>query len=90
MHLILNDNMDTLKRYFGFSWLLNDSIKKLLEAFIIILIITDLFLLILISFINFTPYTESVIVDFDTFVCMVLFFEFLLKIRNQGEKIKYI
>ncbi|MGB9937717.1 MAG: potassium channel family protein [Methanobacterium sp.] len=82
--------MDKLKKNTKVAWLLDNRIKQLLEAFVIILIITDLFLLILISFIDLTSYTVGVIVDFDTFVCIVLFFEFILKLKTQNHKLKYI
>ncbi len=69
---------------------ISDKIKQILEAFIIILIISDLFLLILMSFINMPPQTVGMIVDFDLFVCIVLFLEFMYKIRNEESKLRYI
>lgn len=48
--------MDKLRKNWSFNLLFDNRIKQLLEAFVIILIITDLFLLILISFIDFTSY----------------------------------
>ncbi|MBI5680211.1 MAG: ion transporter [Methanobacterium sp.] len=71
-------------------WPIDSRIRKILEAIIIILIITDLFLLILITFINIPPQTVSLIIDFDLFVCIVLFFEFVIKIRTEEKKLHYI
>lgn len=78
------------KNYLKSIWPINDRIKQILEAIIIILIITDLFLLILISFINIPPQTVSLIINFDLFVCIVLFFEFVLKMRGEEKKLRYI
>jgi len=69
---------------------LNDGIKQILEAFIIILIISDLFLVILMSFINMPPQTISAIIDFDLFVCIVLFFEFIIEIMGEENKWRYL
>ena len=71
-------------------WPITDNIKQFLEAIIILLIITDLFLLILMTFINLPPFTVSAIIDFDLFVCIVLFFEFVIKMRGQESKLRYI
>ncbi|MGB9979207.1 potassium channel family protein [Methanobacterium sp.] len=78
-----------LKQYLG-TIMPNDQIKQILEAFIIILIISDLFLIILMSFINIPPQTVGVIIDFDLFVCIVLFLEFVVKMRNEENKLQYI
>lgn len=82
--------MDKFKKYLGLEWLLDNKIKQFLEAFIIVLIITDLFLLILISFIDLNQYAVNIIINFDTFVCIVLFFEFIFKIGKQEQKLRYI
>lgn len=79
-----------IKHHLGIIDTLDDKIKQVLEAIIIVLIITDLFLLILMTFIDLPPTTNSLIIDFDLFVCIVLFFEFIIKIRNEESKLKYI
>lgn len=68
----------------------DDKIKQVLEAFIIILIISDLFLIILMSFIDMPPQTVSMIIEFDLFVCIVLFLDFMLKMRNEESKLQYM
>ncbi len=79
-----------LRHHLGAIDALDDKIKQVLDAIIIILIITDLFLLILMTFINLPPLTVSMIIDFDLFVCIVLFFEFIIKMRNEESKLKYM
>ena len=68
--------MNQIRRSLRAIWPISDQIKQILEAFIIILIISDLFLVILMSFINMPPQTVSAIIDFDLFVCIVLFFDY--------------
>lgn len=82
--------MNRIKKYLDLTWTLDNKIKQILEAFIIILIITDLFLLILMTFIDLPAYTVDIIIKFDFFVCVVLFFEFILKIRNEEKKLHYV
>lgn len=79
-----------IKQSLGTILPLDDKIKQIAEAFIIILIISDLFLLILMSFIAIPPQAVSLIIDFDLFVCIILFLEFIIKIRNEKSKLQYI
>lgn len=60
------------------------------DAFIIILIIVDTFLLTLITFYNLDPKTVYSIIYFDLAVCIVLFIEFIYRIRNETDKKRYI
>lgn len=69
---------------------LDDKIKQIVEAIIIVLIITDLFLLILMTFIKLPPSTVNLIIEFDLLVCIVLFIEFIIKMRNEENKLRYI
>jgi len=69
---------------------ISDKIKQILEAAVIILIISDLFLVILMSFINMPPQTVSAIIDFDLFVCIILFFEFIIEMKDEENKLGHI
>lgn len=62
----------------------------IVDAAIIVLIIVDTFLLLLITFYNLNPTTALYIVYFDLCVCMVLFVEFVFRIRNVEDKKTYI
>lgn len=62
----------------------------IVDAVIIVLIIVDTFLLILITFYNLNPTTALYIVYFDLCVCLVLFVEFVFRIRNVDNKKTYI
>lgn len=67
--------------------------KKLhpvIDAVIIVLIIIDTFLLLLITFYNLDPTTVLYIVYFDLCVCLVLFVEFVFRIRHEEDKKRYI
>jgi len=79
-----------IKKYLNSLQEFDEKIKQILEAFIIVLIITDLFLLILMTFINLPVSVVEDIIYFDLFVCIMLFFEFILKIRTQKKKLHYI
>jgi voltage-gated potassium channel len=82
--------MNRIKKHLGKSWSLDNKTKQILEAFIIILIITDLFLLILMTFIELPASTVVMIIDFDLFVCIMLFFEFIIRIMNEERKLHYM
>jgi voltage-gated potassium channel len=86
----LIDKMNRIKQSLDARWPLDDRIKQILEAVIIILIISDLFLVILMSFISMPPQTVSMIVDFDLFVCIVLFFEFIIQMNGKENKLHHI
>ena len=66
------------------------NILAFVDAFIIILIIVDTFLLILITFYNLDPKTVYSIIYFDLAVCIVLFIDFMYRIRNEDNKKHYI
>ena len=64
--------------------------RNLFEAFIIILIIVDLVLLMLITF---TPVSQSLfhtIIYFDLMVCIILFFDFIYRMRQEDDKKSFI
>lgn len=65
-------------------------LHPLIDAAIIVLIIVDTFLLLLITFYNIDPITVFYIVYFDLFVCLVLFVEFIFRIRHVDDKKGYI
>lgn len=66
------------------------NIIAFVDAFIIILIIVDTFLLILITFYNLDPKTVYSIIYFDLAVCIVLFIDFMYRLRNSDNKKRYI
>lgn len=62
------------------------SLHALIDAIIIILIIVDTVLLILITFYDLDPTLVFKIIYFDLAVCIILFFEFIYKIKNAENK----
>jgi len=62
----------------------------LVEAIIIVLIIVDTFSLVLITFYNLDPVTVSEIIYFDLTVCIILFCEFIYRIRTVNDKKRFI
>jgi len=79
-----------IKHHLKFIDTVDDKVKQSIEAIIIVLIITDLFLIILMTFIDMPQSTRNLIIEFDLFVCIILFFEFMIKMRNEKSKLKYI
>lgn len=67
-----------------------NNILAFVDAFIIILIIVDTFLLTLITFYPTDPKIFYSIVYFDLAVCIVLFMEFIYNIRKENDKKRYI
>jgi len=65
-------------------------LHPVIDAVIIVLIIIDTFLLLLITFYNLDPTTVLYIVYFDLCVCLVLFVEFVFRIRHEEDKKGYI
>lgn len=65
-------------------------LNPVIDAVIIVLIIIDTFLLLLITFYNLDPTTVLYIVYFDLCVCLVLFVEFVFRIRHEEDKKRYI
>ncbi len=66
------------------------NLRNVFEAFIIILIIVDLVLLMLITF---TPVSHSffiTIIYFDLMVCIILFFDFIYRMRKEEDKKAFI
>lgn len=66
------------------------NIRSIFEAIIIILIIADIVLLILITFYDLNPYLTNIIIDFDLAVCVVLFFDFIYRMRKEENKWSFI
>ena len=66
------------------------SIHALIDAIIIILIIADIFLLILVTFYELNPTLVFYIVYFDLAVCIVLFCDFIYRIKNAKDKKKFL
>lgn len=73
---------------------MDDFNKKYLDpivnGLIVVLIIVDTFLLLLITFYNLDPVMVTYIIYFDLGVCLVLFVEFVFRIRNEDNKKHYI
>ncbi len=69
---------------------LKRDLHPVIDAVIIVLIIIDTFLLLLITFYNLDPTTVLYIVYFDLCVCLVLFVEFVFRIRHEEDKKRYI
>lgn len=72
------------------SELKEKNLHPIVDAIIIVLIIVDTFLLLLITFYNLPTSTVLYVVYFDLIVCMVLFVEFIFRIRNVDDKKRYI
>ncbi len=66
------------------------NIRSIFEAIIIILIIADIVLLILITFYDLNPYLTNIIIDFDLAVCVILFFDFIYRMREEENKWAFI
>jgi voltage-gated potassium channel len=69
---------------------INEKIKRIIDAIIIIWIVSDIIILTSLYFIDISPNTRDIIVIFDTALCIVLFIEFVLKIQSEGNKKQYI
>lgn len=67
-----------------------NTLNAVLDAIIILLIIIDTVLLILITFYDLNPTTVFYIIYFDLAVCIVLFFEFIYRIRKVDDKRKFL
>jgi voltage-gated potassium channel len=71
--------------------LFNQRIKRIIDVLIIIWILADIILLTSLYFINLdNTYVYYVIVIFDTLLCVVLFVQFVLKMRSKEDKRQYI
>lgn len=68
----------------------NKYLKPLVNGLIVVLIIVDTFLLLLITFYNLDPVMVAYIIYFDLGVCLVLFVEFVFRIRKEDNKKHYI
>jgi voltage-gated potassium channel len=68
----------------------NLKIKRIIEAIIIILIVSDIILVTSLYFINVSLYTYYTIVIFDTVLCVILFVDFMLKMWPKENKMQYI
>ena len=66
------------------------TIRNIFEAFIIILIIADIVLLMLITFSSVSPSLFTTIIYFDLFVCVILFFDFVYRMRQEKDKSAFI
>ena len=65
-------------------------IRQIFEAFIIILIIVDLVLLMLITFTTVSPSLFNTIIYFDLVICIILFFDFIYRMRQEEDKKAFI
>lgn len=68
---------------------MNEEIKRIKEAIIIILIVVDIIIVTSLYFINVSLDTYYMIVIFDTGLCIVLFIDFMYKISLEKNKMKY-
>ena len=66
------------------------TLRNIFEAFIIILIIVDLILLMLITFSTVSPSLFTTIIYFDLVVCIILFFDFIYRMRQEEDKRAFI
>ena len=66
------------------------NIRNIFEAFIIILILVDMVLLMLITFSSVSPSLFTTIIYFDLFVCVILFFDFIYRMRQEEDKKAFI
>ena len=66
------------------------NIRNIFEAFIIVLIIVDLVLLMLITFTTVSPSLFTTIIYFDLLVCIILFFDFIYRMRQEEDKKAFI
>ncbi len=66
------------------------NIRNIFEAFIIILIIADLVMLMLITFTNVNSSLYVSIIYFDLMVCVILFFDFIYRMRRETDKKQFI
>ena len=66
------------------------NLRNLFEAFIIVLIIVDLVLLMLITFTTVSPSLFTIIIYFDLLVCIILFFDFIYRMRQEEDKKAFI
>lgn len=64
--------------------------RNIFEAFIIILIISDIVLLILITFSDLNPTVVTNIIYFDLIVCVILFFDFIYRMSLENDKKAFI
>lgn len=78
--MIINNSKDNKKPRFGSNY------KAITDFIIVILIITDTFLLLLSDLSNLTPIVVRDINYFDLFVCFVLFCEFMVRLRKADDK----
>lgn len=63
---------------------------NIINLFVVVLIIVDLVLLTLITFYDVNPTLTNTIINFDVFVCFVLFCEFIYRIRKEDDKIRFL
>ena len=66
------------------------NLRNIFEAFIIVLIIVDLVLLMLITFTAVSPTLFTIIIYFDLLVCIILFFDFIYRMRQEEDKRAFI
>ena len=66
------------------------NLRNVFEAVIIILIIVDLVLLMLITFTTVSPFLSTKIICFDLMVCIILFFDFIYRMRQAKDKKAFI
>ena len=66
------------------------NLRNIFEAFIIILIFVDLVLLMLITFTAVSPSLSTKIIYFDLMVCIILFFDFIYRMRQAEDKKTFI
>ena len=66
------------------------TIRNIFEAFIIILIIVDIVLLMFITFTSVSHSLFTTIIYFDLFVCVILFFDFIYRMRQEEDKKAFI
>ena len=64
--------------------------RNIFEAFIITLIIVDMVLLMLITFVNVVQSLLISIIYFDLFVCFILFIDFIYRMRQEDDNRKFI
>jgi voltage-gated potassium channel len=66
------------------------NIRNIFEAFIIILIIADLVMLMLITFTTVNSSLLISVIYFDLVVCIILFFDFIYRMRQETDKKQFI
>jgi len=79
-----------IKQYLGVILPINEKIKKIIDAIIIILIVTDIIIVTSLYFIDVSINTYYMIVIFDTGLCVVLFIDFMHNLGLEKDKMQYI